>query len=176
MSKKLDLLEAASRVILDKGVNRLTLNAVAQEANVSKGGLLYHYATKDELIKGMNLHVIAGFRKLIEKHVADGYSYHEAYLITTLDSLKKDSTLMGITTSLLASISTNRELLNLWREEYKYLNEKLSEEDYKLEYSLLVKSVCDGLWYSKLFEFGHIDQDDEQKVIDYLLELLKGRD
>lgn len=169
MSKKLDLLKATSRVISDSGVNRLTLDAVAQEANVSKGGLLYHYATKDELIKALNLHVLENFRKLIEKHVATGSSYHEAYILATLDSLKKDD----VTTSLLASISTNRELLNLWREEYKYINEKLSKEDYKIEYSLLVKSVCHGLWFSDLFHFEQIDHDDKQKLINYLFDLLK---
>lgn len=173
MSKKLDLLEAASKVVLDKGVNRLTLDSVAQEAGVSKGGLLYHYATKDELIKAMNLHVIEFFRTLIEKHVTAGYSYHEAYLLGTLDSLNENKKLLDVTTSLLAAISANREVLNLWREEYIDLNQKLSEEDYKLEYTILVKSVCDGLWFSKLFDFGNIDHNDEQKVISYLLDLLK---
>src|SRR5690625_5233185 len=173
MSKKLDVLEAASKVILDEGVSRFTLDTVAQKANVSKGGLLYHYATKDDLIKAMNSHVIESFRILIEKHVASGNTYHKAYLMATLDSLKEHSKLQHITTSLLAAISTNREILDLWKEEYNYLNKKLSKERYKPEYSLLVKSVCDGLWFSRLFDFGHINHDDEQVIISYLLDLLE---
>lgn len=173
MSKKINILEATSKVVLSKGVSGLTLDAVAKEASVSKGGLLYHYATKDELIKAMNIHVIKSFRELIEKHAALGHTYHEAYLLGTLDSVKERSIIFDITTSLLAAIATNREVLDLWKEEYAFINEKLSKEDYKLEYSLLVKSVCDGIWFANLFNFGHLDHNDEQTVIHYLLELLE---
>ncbi len=103
MSKKLNLLEAASRVILSDGVAQLTLEAVALEANVSKGGLQYHYPTKDELIIAMNIHVIEQFRELIEKEIANGHSYHEAYLLATLNSLK-DADYLNVNTSLLDAI------------------------------------------------------------------------
>lgn len=176
MSKKMDLLEAASKVVLKKGVASLTLDAVAEEAKVSKGGLLYHYATKEALIKAMNEHIITGYRDLIEQHATLGNSYHEAYLLATLDTLEEDSILRNLTTSLLAAISTNREILNLWREEYKYFQQRLAEEKYKPEYSVLVKSVCDGLWFSKLFQFEHISSEDEHLVIGYLLDVLAGED
>src|SRR5699024_7546695 len=107
------------------------------------------------------------------EHVSSGCSYHQAYLLATLDSLKENTELLDVATSLLAAIATNREVLNLWREEYRFLNDQLSKEDYKQEYSLLVKSVCDGLWFAKLFDFGHIDSDDEQKIIGHLLDLLE---
>src|SRR5690625_1325193 len=173
MSKKIELIEATSRVALAKGVRGLTLDAVAQEAKVSQCGLLYHYATKDDLVKAMNLHVTKSFRNLIEKHAVFRHSYHEAYLLATLDTIKENSILLDITTSLLAAISTNKEVFNLWREEYKYLNINLSQENYKIEYSLLVKSVCDGLWFSQLFDFGHIDHKDQEKIVGYLLDLFK---
>jgi len=44
------LLAAAEAVILEKGVANLTLDAVAAAAGISKGGLLYHFASKDALI------------------------------------------------------------------------------------------------------------------------------
>ena len=37
--------------IKEEGVVKLTLEAVAQRAGVSKGGLLYHYPSKEALIK-----------------------------------------------------------------------------------------------------------------------------
>ena len=47
------LLDAAQRLVDQSGASRLTLAAVAREAGVSKGGLLYHFGTKDELIAAM---------------------------------------------------------------------------------------------------------------------------
>ncbi|MDO8275460.1 MAG: TetR/AcrR family transcriptional regulator, partial [Serpentinimonas sp.] len=40
------LLEATNTVILRDGIAHLTLEAVAKEAGVSKGGLLYHFPSK----------------------------------------------------------------------------------------------------------------------------------
>ncbi|NLI53534.1 MAG: helix-turn-helix transcriptional regulator, partial [Clostridiales bacterium] len=44
------ILDAANRVLLIHGAEYFTLEAVAAEANVSKGGLLYHFASKNKLI------------------------------------------------------------------------------------------------------------------------------
>ncbi len=40
-------------IVHEEGVEKLTLEAVAKKAGISKGGLLYHFPTKDELILGM---------------------------------------------------------------------------------------------------------------------------
>ena len=47
------LLDAASRIVQQRGVEHLTLELTAQEAGISKGGLLYHFPSKEALIKGM---------------------------------------------------------------------------------------------------------------------------
>jgi AcrR family transcriptional regulator len=47
------LLEAAGAVIRRDGAQALTLDAVAAQAGVSKGGLLYHFASKRELLDGL---------------------------------------------------------------------------------------------------------------------------
>jgi AcrR family transcriptional regulator len=38
------LLDAAEVVVMERGANSMTLDAVAAQANVSKGGLLYQFA------------------------------------------------------------------------------------------------------------------------------------
>jgi AcrR family transcriptional regulator len=47
------LLGAAGAVVRRDGARALTLDAVAAEAGVSKGGLLYHFASKEALITGL---------------------------------------------------------------------------------------------------------------------------
>src|SRR5690625_6900620 len=110
------------------------------------------------------------FRAVIDKHVETRYTYHETYLLDTLDTLNEKTILFDITTSLLAAIATNRDVLNIWRDEYIFLNQQFSKEDYPQEYTVLVKTVCDGLWFSNLFSFHHTDQQDERKMIHYLLD------
>ncbi|MGH8132733.1 MAG: TetR/AcrR family transcriptional regulator, partial [Steroidobacteraceae bacterium] len=47
------LLDAAERLVLEMGAAHLTLGAVAKFAGVSKGGLLYHFPSKDALLEAM---------------------------------------------------------------------------------------------------------------------------
>jgi AcrR family transcriptional regulator len=60
------LLDAAGAVVRREGPGALTLEAVAAEAGVSKGGLLYHFAGKDELIDAL----IEGWLDNFEAEVA----------------------------------------------------------------------------------------------------------
>ena len=61
------LLEAAEGLTLRDGVAKVTLDAVSEEAGVSKGGLLYHFPTKDALIGGMIERFIERFEGDIEE-------------------------------------------------------------------------------------------------------------
>ncbi len=47
------ILDAAEDLIAARGISAFTLDAVAQAAGVSKGGLLYHFSSKDSLISGL---------------------------------------------------------------------------------------------------------------------------
>ncbi|GAB3131106.1 TetR/AcrR family transcriptional regulator [Tsukamurella serpentis] len=47
------LLESFVRILIEQGERAATLEAVAAEAGVSKGGLLYHFGSKDALVEGI---------------------------------------------------------------------------------------------------------------------------
>jgi len=47
------VLDAFEALLIDEGERAATLDATAQAAGVSKGGLLYHFASKEELITGL---------------------------------------------------------------------------------------------------------------------------
>ena len=66
-SNREELLKAAVRVASQHGAAALTLDAVAQQAGVSKGGLLYHFASKDELLRGLLAWELDGFEAELEE-------------------------------------------------------------------------------------------------------------
>lgn len=47
------VLDAFESILIEDGERTATLDATAKAAGVSKGGLLYHFASKDELAAGM---------------------------------------------------------------------------------------------------------------------------
>ena len=53
ISSKQRILQAAASVVDESGAAHLTLEAVAEAAGLSKGGLLYHFPNKRALLSGM---------------------------------------------------------------------------------------------------------------------------
>src|SRR5262245_2229795 len=47
------MLDAAEAVVVRQGIANLTLEAVAAEAGMSKGGLLHYFPNKDRLVEGL---------------------------------------------------------------------------------------------------------------------------
>lgn len=56
-SNRTAVLDAAGRVIEQHGVTAVTLDSVAAEAGLTKGGLLYHFPTREALLAGIHQHL-----------------------------------------------------------------------------------------------------------------------
>ena len=87
------LLQAAVTVASREGAAQLTLDAVAREAGVSKGGLLYHFASKDALLRALLLWELDGFEAALERRIratptssAPG-AFLQAYVALSLEAL-----------------------------------------------------------------------------------------
>jgi AcrR family transcriptional regulator len=52
-NKRDAILDAAARIVEQAGAAHLTIDAVAAAAGVSKGGVLYHFGSKQALLEGM---------------------------------------------------------------------------------------------------------------------------
>ncbi|MGU3662808.1 TetR/AcrR family transcriptional regulator [Methylobacterium sp. A49B] len=59
------ILEAAAAVLLKSGARGLTIDAVAAEASLSKGGVLHHYASKEALVMALVARKLAQLREEI---------------------------------------------------------------------------------------------------------------
>jgi AcrR family transcriptional regulator len=65
------LLEAAYRVISGQGATGLSFDAIAKEAGVSKGGVVYAFSSKEELIEAMLSKAQAAYSAAIETVIGD---------------------------------------------------------------------------------------------------------
>ena len=103
---------AAAKVIERDGAGHLTLEKVAAEADLSKGGLLYHYPSKDALLQGLLDHLLENRARLIEGS-GPAESVSDATLLNSLIDadfdLPKDERIMA--QGLIAASAENPELI-----------------------------------------------------------------
>lgn len=136
-----ELLDAAEQILCDQGSSALTLAAVADRAGVSKGGLLYHYASKEALIKGMVERLIDDFDELIAAQ--PGATYTERYLQATMAAVKSGRQRRW---AVVTGASGNIYLLTPLREAMsRWHREGLADEPDPVA-SQIVRLACEGLW------------------------------
>ena len=65
------ILDAAEGVILEFGGRNFTLDAVAERAGISKGGLVYSFATKDGLVRAALEREVSRFQEAVRKRLGE---------------------------------------------------------------------------------------------------------
>src|ERR1700692_3515049 len=63
------ILDAAEAVILESGGRSFTLDAVAERAGISKGGLVYSFATKDGLVRAALEREVSRFQDAVRQRL-----------------------------------------------------------------------------------------------------------
>ncbi|MEV4012251.1 TetR/AcrR family transcriptional regulator [Nonomuraea angiospora] len=163
-----ELLDAAEDLLCDQGSSALTLAAVADRAGVSKGGLLYHYGTKEALIKGMVERLIEDFDQLMGTQ--PGETYTERYLHATLAAvrsgrLRRWAVVTGASGNLFL-LAPLREAMARWH------REGLGEEP-DPRAAQIVRLACEGLWDVASHDPELNTEDDLQALETRMKALLK---
>jgi len=68
-SSRTAILDAALDILRDPDGPALTLESAARGAGVSKPGLMYHFPTKEALVRGVLEHSVAGWEQRIREHL-----------------------------------------------------------------------------------------------------------
>ena len=170
------LLRAASQVLIDKGVEALTLDAVAQQAGVSKGGLLYHFPNKDALMTGMVEQLIQDFEAVLQEEFeqddAPGTQgqWVRAYIQATLRFSKQSLALIARLSSIAVDSPHVLKAAKIYEQQWRQRVETSGIDPTKATIILL---ATDGLWLSELFQVGTLDEPRLTQVVETLLAMTR---
>lgn len=151
------LLDAAESVVLEKGVTNLTLDAVAAAAGVSKGGLLYHFPSKDALVMALVENMVAEIVEEFESALAvepegPGRKTRAILAISacrTGQAHQERRDRLGA--ALLAAAGNNPDLLKPMQEVFSKCMEDVGDDGLEPGVPLIVAAALDGLMFWQLF-------------------------
>ena len=172
------ILDAAVAVVARDGIANLTLDAVAAQAGLSKGGLLHHYPSKDRLVEAMVQRTAEEWRT----------SIGEAYETAAPGPGRMARALMGHCLSdthcwtdelrlrsaaVFAALAQNPALIAPMRLVYADIHSRVAEDPLPRGVSEAVVSAIDGLWLNWVLGFIPVDQAIIARIRGALEELLR---
>lgn len=160
------ILDAAEAVILKSGGQSFTLDAVAARAGISKGGLVYSFATKDDLVHATLEREIARFREAVRRRVGGGpIGPVELVLAHIEEALEEDDAATQIAAFLVTALVHAPDMLEPVRRYYRALLDPLRSEGgdrHEIRHALL---AVEGIFLLRGLGFVEVSADELKSVL-----------
>jgi AcrR family transcriptional regulator len=167
------LLDAAVAVTRRDGAQSLTLDAVAAQAGVSKGGLLYHFKSKRQLLDGMVDRWLAEWQDEIDRDAGEGGFLTGYVHATHLGGAGREEREAEF--GLIAALIADPAVLQVVRDRYDAWQARVVEQTGDPVEATMVRLATDGLWFADLLGFAPPRGELREQVLARLLELARPR-
>jgi len=159
----------------------LTLDAVAREAGITKGGILYHFGTKEALVAAMIDRLGADFERDLEWRIQGGTGAEElgafarAYAGATFEPGEpQPDDHLGVAGALLAAVAGSPELLDPLRERYAAWQRRVERDGIDPAAATVVRLAADGLVMAEMLGLAPPDPALRARVLETLRSMTRG--
>jgi AcrR family transcriptional regulator len=161
------ILDAAEAVILESDGRTFTLDAVAAHAGISKGGLVYSFATKDDLVHAVLEREMARFRQAVRRRLGGGPTEPVELILAHIEeALDEDDAVTQKAAFLVTALVHAPEMLEPVRRYYRELLEPLRSEGsgdmHEVRHALL---TVEGIFLLRGLGFVEVSADEQKSVL-----------
>lgn len=167
------VLKAAAQIIVRLGIGAFTIEAVAQEAGVTKGGVLHHFHSKEALIDGLINQVSSIFNERLEAELAaepEGNSgrWLRAYIRTIFSVQYEDINLIP---ALSAAVAADHQTIERLRQSMEFSQLAAIQDGVDPTLATIIRLAVDGFVFTSAFNLNVLNGETKQNVSDELLRL-----
>ena len=169
------ILDAAESVILDSGGRNFTLDAVAERAGISKGGLVYTFATKDGLVRAALEREMARFQEAVGKRLGGrSVKPFELALAHIEEALDEDDATTRKAAFLVTALVHAPDMMAPARRYYRELLDPLlskSGDAQKVRNALL---AVEGIFLLRGLGFVEVSEEEIKSVLLHARDIVRG--
>jgi AcrR family transcriptional regulator len=167
------ILEAAERVVGEIGAARLTLDVVAHAAGVSKGGLLYHFPSKESLLGALAQRYVRSMEECIEaakRGLKEG-DHSRDLKACIVGILGSDPRSKAMGAALLATAANDLTLLEVIRERIAAYNQDLAASPDAFARAVVVTLAVDGLMMRESLRISSFSAAQREQIVQELMKI-----
>jgi AcrR family transcriptional regulator len=166
------ILEAAVTLVATAGVDALTFDRLSEATGISKGGILYHFPSKRDLLVSLVAESAVQFEELWDYYAARDEvvagRQARAYLDTYV-AVSRASKVTNLNVALLAAAASDPTVMQPYVEAYERWQERLADDGIDEPTATVLRLVADGLWATDLFHLPRLDD----RLLDAIVERLR---
>jgi AcrR family transcriptional regulator len=166
------IIQAALVIIARDGPGRLTLDAIARESGISKGGLMHQFRSKRDVLKALLQHQIEHFERFSQDHMRDiGLSGPEPALSTEI-AVSREAIAQphSVFFAILGAVSEEPDLLSIVKEISAQKLEAIKAEADDPDLALLRWLTGWGLALTTILGLSPLTEQDRQRLFERLLD------
>lgn len=149
------VLDAAARIVRERGAAALTFEELAAESGVTRGGITYHFPTKDELLRALVERDRERWSETLAQHCAAAGDEPAARLVAYVrTATTHDPEHRRFVSGMLSAVAHQPEMLDGCRSLYRAQLPPADAGDSALDV-LLVLLAADGLFWME--QLGFLD-------------------
>ena len=172
------ILQAAEEIVAKRGPAHLTLETAANEAKVSKGGLFYHFRSKEALLEAMIRRSMEQLEseqmKVAESLTGERNGKLKANIIGTLRHLEGQRPVL---TAVIAAIASDPKLVEPMRESIRKEFQDLSKElTLRTEDIAILFLASQGLLLMELLNLSFLTPSQIRRATQRMLQLVEELD
>jgi AcrR family transcriptional regulator len=165
-------LEAALAIIAREGPGRLTLDAIAKEAGISKGGLMHQFPSKHAVLKALLERQMEYSSNFHDRYVAAvGAGHNSPHLAAQIATMREAATHSSpVAMAFLGAMTEEPGLLELVRKRDAERLADVKAEARDMDLALLRRAAAHGLALDRLFGLSTLSQREEARLFERLLD------
>ena len=172
------ILQAAEEIVARRGPAHLTLETAANEAKVSKGGLFYHFRSKEALLEAMirrSMELLESEHvKVAESLTGERNGKLKANIIGTLRHLEGQRPVL---TAVIAAIANDPKLVEPMRESIRKEFQDLSKDlTLRTEDIAILFLASQGLLLMELLNLSFLTPSQVRRVTQRMLQMVEELD
>lgn len=164
---------AAEAIVKDMGAANLTYDELVRRSGITRGGITYHFPTKESLLEALVEHDLQRWRECIAEKTAQ-FSGPQAELKGYIaSSCEHDPDSARLCAGLLSVVSTSKALDQPWRSHYAAQLEQVQRSPDPALALLLILAV-EGLFWSETLHLMALPVGLREQAVQRLLALADG--
>ncbi|MEM8860507.1 MAG: TetR/AcrR family transcriptional regulator [Chloroflexota bacterium] len=167
------ILTAAKQILADGGyLTRFSLSTVAAEAEVSKGGLLHHFPSKEALLRSIAKDLIDDFEDQLdlelekEKEGRPG-RFTRAYISAALSTSNAYDPISPVLLAFLRYSAEGEEI----QSRFQAFQLRLEQDGIDSTIANIVRMAVDGMLYTEIIDAEPIEHSVRQKMVEQLIQM-----